>query len=96
MHCSGVDVYTALARVVGSLYGPLHGGANEVGYRVMVQNGILVAEGKLMLIYAASGGVGSLLCQWANKLAEIVIGDVCTKKKPLQAKEDGCHHVIMC
>ena len=40
MHCSGVDVYTALAGAVGALYGPLHGGANEVGYRVMGQNGI--------------------------------------------------------
>lgn len=28
--CSGVDVYTALAGAVGALYGPLHGGANEV------------------------------------------------------------------
>jgi hypothetical protein len=28
--CSGVDVYTAIAGGVGALYGPLHGGANEV------------------------------------------------------------------
>lgn len=27
---SGVDVFTALAGAVGALYGPLHGGANEV------------------------------------------------------------------
>lgn len=27
---SGVDVYTALAGATGALYGPLHGGANEV------------------------------------------------------------------
>ena len=30
MLCSGVDVYTAIAGAVGALYGPLHGGANEV------------------------------------------------------------------
>ena len=30
VYCSGVDVYTALAGAVGALYGPLHGGANEV------------------------------------------------------------------
>lgn len=30
VHCSGVDVYTALAGATGALYGPLHGGANEV------------------------------------------------------------------
>lgn len=28
--CSGVDVYTAIAGATGALYGPLHGGANEV------------------------------------------------------------------
>lgn len=28
--CSGVDVFTAIAGAVGALYGPLHGGANEV------------------------------------------------------------------
>jgi hypothetical protein len=27
---SGVDVYTAIAGATGALYGPLHGGANEV------------------------------------------------------------------
>lgn len=32
VHCSGVDVYTAVAGAVGALYGPLHGGANEVCY----------------------------------------------------------------
>ena len=30
--CSGVDVFTALSGGVGALYGPLHGGANEVYY----------------------------------------------------------------
>lgn len=29
---SGVDVYTAVAGATGALYGPLHGGANEVNF----------------------------------------------------------------
>jgi len=29
---SGVDVFTALSGGVGALYGPLHGGANEVSH----------------------------------------------------------------
>ena len=33
VYCSGVDVYTALAGATGALYGPLHGGANEVPSR---------------------------------------------------------------
>lgn len=48
-----------------------------------------------MLVHAAAGGVGSLLCQWANMLGAIVIGTVSTMEKALQAKEDGCHHVII-
>ncbi|KFK37164.1 hypothetical protein AALP_AA4G221600 [Arabis alpina] len=42
-----------------------------------------------------AGGVGSLLCQWANAFGAIVIGTVSTNEKAAQAKEDGCHHVIM-
>lgn len=34
--CSGVDVYTALAGAVGALYGPLHGGANEVSIYIYI------------------------------------------------------------
>ncbi|XP_057951637.1 uncharacterized protein LOC131146220 [Malania oleifera] len=48
-----------------------------------------------VLIHAAAGGVGSLLCQWANALGATVIGTVSTKEKAAQAKDDGCHHVIL-
>ncbi|KAI3705901.1 hypothetical protein L1987_76150 [Smallanthus sonchifolius] len=34
-------------------------------------------------------------CQWANALGSTVIGTVSTKEKAVQAKEDGCHHVII-
>ncbi|KAH0908800.1 hypothetical protein HID58_032121 [Brassica napus] len=46
-------------------------------------------------IMLKAGGVGSLLCQWANALGATVIGTVSTNEKAAQAKEDGCHHVIM-
>ncbi|OWM73312.1 hypothetical protein CDL15_Pgr001426 [Punica granatum] len=36
---SGVDVYTALAGVVGALYGPLHGGANEAALKMLNEIG---------------------------------------------------------
>lgn len=35
------------------------------------------------------------MCQWANSLGATVIGTVSTKEKEAQAKEDGCHHVII-
>ncbi|KAF8048476.1 hypothetical protein N665_2496s0001 [Sinapis alba] len=54
-----------------------------------------VERGHTILVHAAAGGVGSLLCQWANALGATVIGTVSTNEKAAQAKEDGCHHVIM-
>ncbi|KAJ4956430.1 hypothetical protein NE237_013213 [Protea cynaroides] len=54
-----------------------------------------VEPGHKILVHAAAGGVGSLLCQWANALGAMVIGTVSTEEKAVQAKEDGCHHVII-
>ncbi|KAK9102924.1 hypothetical protein Sjap_020178 [Stephania japonica] len=54
-----------------------------------------VQSGHTILVHAAAGGVGSLLCQWANSLGATVVGTVSTEAKAVQAKEDGCHHVII-
>ncbi|XP_044467824.1 quinone oxidoreductase 1-like isoform X1 [Mangifera indica] len=54
-----------------------------------------VERGHTILVHAAAGGVGSLLCQWANALGATVIGTISTKEKAAQAKDDGCHHVIV-
>ncbi|PON60826.1 Alcohol dehydrogenase superfamily, zinc-type [Parasponia andersonii] len=51
-----------------------------------------VEPGHTILVHAAAGGVGSLLCQWANALGATVIGTVSTKEKAAQAKDDGAHH----
>ncbi|CAI9774976.1 unnamed protein product [Fraxinus pennsylvanica] len=56
---------------------------------------VQVEPGHTILIHAAAGGTGSLLCQWANALGATVIGTVSTKEKAAQAKDDGCHHVII-
>ncbi|XP_076923332.1 uncharacterized protein LOC143585429 [Bidens hawaiensis] len=54
-----------------------------------------VESGHTVLVHAVAGGVGSLLCQWGNALGAIIIGTVSTDEKAAQAKEDGCHHVIV-
>ncbi|CAM8951949.1 unnamed protein product [Rhodiola kirilowii] len=61
----------------------------------LVRRCFKVEPGHVVLIHAAAGGTGSLLCQWANALGATVIGTVSTKEKAVQAKEDGCHHVII-
>ncbi|RXI08615.1 hypothetical protein DVH24_022759 [Malus domestica] len=50
-----------------------------------------VKPGHMVLVHAAAGGVGSLLCQWANALGATVIGTLSTKEKTAQAKDDGLH-----
>ncbi|XVF31583.1 hypothetical protein REPUB_Repub17cG0003400 [Reevesia pubescens] len=61
----------------------------------LVRRCFKVESGHTVLVHAAAGGVGSLLCQWVNALGATVIGTVSTKEKATQAKEDGCHHVII-
>jgi NADPH2:quinone reductase len=54
-----------------------------------------VGKGMNVLIHAAAGGVGLILCQWANYLGANVIGTVGSKEKADLAKANGCHHTIL-
>jgi NADPH:quinone reductase and related Zn-dependent oxidoreductases len=51
-------------------------------------------KGDKVLFHAAAGGVGQILCQWANTLGCKVIGTVGSDEKVEIAKKNGCHHVI--
>jgi NADPH:quinone reductase len=53
-----------------------------------------VTKGSTVLMHAAAGGVGQILCQWANHLGATVIGTVGSKEKAEIAKAHGCHHTI--
>ena len=53
-----------------------------------------VKAGDTILIHAAAGGVGSIVCQWAGHLGATVIGTVGSEKKAEIAKSNGCHHPI--
>jgi NADPH:quinone reductase len=54
-----------------------------------------VEKGTTVLMHAAAGGVGLILCQWANHLGATVIGTVGSKDKADLAKKNGCHHTIL-
>ncbi|MES2119667.1 MAG: quinone oxidoreductase [Pseudomonadota bacterium] len=54
-----------------------------------------VQEGDTILIHAAAGGVGLILCQWAAALGATVIGTVGTEEKAELAREHGCAHPIV-
>lgn len=47
-----------------------------------------------LLVHAAAGGVGQILCQWAAHLGATVIGTVGSDEKAALAKQAGCRHVI--
>ncbi|MBR8255554.1 quinone oxidoreductase family protein [Burkholderia ambifaria] len=54
-----------------------------------------VKAGDTILIHAAAGGVGLLVCQWAKALGATVIGTVGSDEKAELAKAHGCDHPIV-
>ena len=54
-----------------------------------------VKKGDTILMHAAAGGVGQILCQWAKYLGATVIGTVGSDEKAALAKKAGCKHVIV-
>lgn len=51
--------------------------------------------GETILVHAAAGGVGLLLCQWAKHIGAIVIGVVSTEEKAAVARANGAAHTII-
>ena len=51
-----------------------------------------VKKGDTILIHAAAGGVGSIVCQWAKHLGATVIGTVGSPAKAELARAHGCDH----
>lgn len=54
----------------------------------------IATRAKRILVHAAAGGVGHILCQWAKHLGLEVIGTVGDDKKVAMAQAFGCNHVI--
>ena len=53
------------------------------------------SRGTRLLVHAAAGGVGLLVCAWARRLGATVIGTVSSETKARIAREHGCEHVIV-
>jgi len=54
-----------------------------------------VKKGDTIVVHAAAGGVGQILCQWAKHLGATVIGTVGSDEKAALAKKVGCKHVVV-
>ena len=62
--------------------------------RYLIRRVHQVKPGDTILMHAAAGGVGLILCQWARHLGATVIGTVGSDEKIALAKTNGCDHVI--
>jgi NADPH:quinone reductase-like Zn-dependent oxidoreductase len=51
--------------------------------------------GTRLLVHAAAGGVGLLVCSWARRIGATVIGTVSSDAKARIARAYGCEHVIV-
>ena len=60
----------------------------------LVKKSYPIKIGDDVLIYAAAGGVGLFLCQWANYLGAHVIGVVSTSEKAELAQQNGCTETL--
>ncbi len=81
---AGIDDRTAAAMMVRGMTA-----------RYLVHETYRVQPGDTILVHAAAGGVGTILCQWAKHLGAIVIGTVSSDQKAEVARQHGCDHVIV-
>ncbi|MDP2356793.1 MAG: quinone oxidoreductase [Beijerinckiaceae bacterium] len=61
----------------------------------LLRRTFVVKAGDTILVHAAAGGVGQILCQWGNALGATVIGTAGSREKAEIAKAAGAHHVIL-
>ena len=52
-------------------------------------------DGDTILVHAAAGGVGQLLCQWARQIGATVLGTVGSAEKAKIARAAGCAYPIV-
>jgi NADPH2:quinone reductase len=81
---SGIDDRTAAAMMVRGMTA-----------RYLLKQTYAVQPGDTILIHAAAGGVGLILCQWAKHLGATVIGTVSSDEKAEIARAHGCDHAIV-
>ena len=61
----------------------------------LIRSAYTIKQGETILVQAAAGGVGLIICQLARHLGVRVIGTVSTPEKAALAKANGCDHPII-
>ncbi|MGE5779458.1 MAG: quinone oxidoreductase family protein [Hyphomicrobiales bacterium] len=63
--------------------------------RCLLHDTYKVTPDDTILIHAAAGGVGLIMCQWAKHLGATVIGTVSSDEKAAVVRAHGCDHPIV-
>ncbi len=61
----------------------------------LIRRAYPVQRGDTILVHAAAGGVGLVMCQWAKSLGATVIGTVGSEAKAKLAAAHGCDHPVL-
>jgi len=61
----------------------------------LVRRTFRVEKGHVVLVHAAAGGTGLLICQWVKALGATVIGTVGSEAKAALARENGADHTVL-
>jgi NADPH:quinone reductase-like Zn-dependent oxidoreductase len=103
--CPPVGAYASVRTMSAALVVPLPDDIDDITAAAGLLKGMTaefllhrvhqVQKGDVVLVYAPAGGVGQILCQWANHLGAIVIGATSSEEKARLARAAGAHHVIL-
>ena len=103
--CPPLGAYTTVRTMDAALVIPLPDQIDDVTAAAGLLKGMTaefllhrvhsVRKGETILIYAPAGGVGRILCQWANYLGATIIGATSSEEKARVARTAGAHHVIL-
>jgi len=103
--CPPPGAYAALRTMDAALLVPLPDGVDDETAAAVMLKGMTaefllhrvhrVREGDRVLVHAAAGGVGLLLCQWARRLGATVIGTVGSREKAALARRHGCAYPVV-
>lgn len=63
--------------------------------RYLLKGCYQVGPGTTMLLHAAAGGVGLIMCQWAAHLGATIVGTVGSQEKAELARAHGCTHTVL-
>lgn len=103
--CAPPGAYASMRTMAADLLVPLPDFLDDVTAAGLLLKGITgsfllhevyaVQPGDWVLVHAAAGGVGQILCRWAKALGAHVIGAVSGEAKAAEARQVGCDHVLI-